>query len=172
MRSGHVWGAGVGLVLLLAACSGDKAPGSNEYADAFADVLKVSQDYPLDVEQAECLGRELVAAVGGPEVFEAAEISPEDLGAGGNAVIPDLQIDADRAGAIADALPACKVSLKDALLESFDDTLSPSVKECVAAAVDDDELAAVFAQGLIDADDPNALPPPLVQQLTTCTLQG
>lgn len=144
--------------LLLGACGGDDDGGSasaesNEYSDAIAESIQSEEDTPFSDGEAECLAKEMVAAVGGPSFFEDAGISADDLLDSSDLSDAGVELSDDQIDDVAGVFGACDISLADKLLDTLGTDATDEQKDCAADALDEDVIADLFAQSLAGDDE-------------------
>lgn len=156
----------VSVALLLAGC-GDG--GSGDYEQALAESLSENEDVPFDEGQIDCLASEFVAAVGGPEALEAADITPEELRASDS--IEELGLDPGSVDpdALAASFGNCDISLAELILDEAGDQVPQDVRDCITDALDEDVLSEFFAQTIVSGDESgDDLPPQVMEGLLAC----
>ena len=157
--------------LLFAACGDDgggDSADSNEYSDAVAAAIRSEGDVPFSDDEVDCLSRELVDAIGGPEAFEEAGISADELEGTANLADSGLEISDDEAEAVAASFGKCDINLTDAFLSDLGDEVPDEVKTCVEENLSEDAFADLFSQALVSGGTGDELPPELLQDLTEC----
>ena len=140
---------GLGLV----ACGGDddSSGTNNPYAEALAAGYMADPAIPFSADEADCMAREFVDAVGGPAAFEAAGVSVDDVN---GAVNPLRRVNPSEAQARAagGAFRTCGVSVVDVLFDPG--TLPDDDRACVAEALTDEVIGAAF---VADPEDGGAV---------------
>lgn len=157
----------VSVALLLAGC-GD-GDGAGEYEQALAESLSENEDVPFDQGQIDCLASEFVAAVGGPEALEDADITPDELRESDG--IEELGLDPQSvdADALAASFGNCDISLAELILAEAGDQVPQDARDCITDALDEDVLSEFFAQAIIAGDESgDDLPPQLMEGLLEC----
>lgn len=169
MNKTKFFGAILASGLLLAACGDDGGGGgSNEYSDAIAESIRADEDVPFSEEEIDCLSVEFVDAIGGPDAFEDAGVSPEDVAESNDLSTTDLELGEDEAEGIAGAFGECDISLTEAFLSDFGDEVPDEVRTCIEENIDDEVFADLFAQAIIAGDEGDEPPPELMESLTSC----
>ena len=172
MRLKTLTGALLAGGLLLAACGDDDgggaSAGSNEYSEAVARSIKAEEDIPFADDEVDCLAREVVAAVGGPDALEEAGISPEDIENADDLSETDLDLGEEEASAVAASFGKCDISIADAFLDALGDDVPAEARGCIEDKLDEDTLSELFASSIVEGSDAGDLPPDLLTALTEC----
>jgi len=128
----------------VAACGDDddsSSGASNAYAEALAAGYKADPAIPFSDDEADCMAREFVGAVGGEAAFEAAGVSVDDINGRDNPLRLVDPSDA-QAHAAGGAFRTCGVSVVDMLFEPG--RLSDDERACIDEALTAEVIGAAF----------------------------
>jgi len=138
--------------------SDELTPEEQEYADAFAATLADDTNgFAVPADDAACMGDAVMAELG-VEPFEAADVEPDDIQADGESapgeLLGDGAVTSEQAFAIIDVWEDC-TDLVEMLAESGGSELDldPEGKECFAAGLAKDDLAAGMLAGSFTSED-------------------
>ena len=138
--------------------SDDLTPEEQEYADAFAATLADDTNgFAVAADDAACMGDAVMAELG-VEPFVAADVEPDDIQADGESspgnLLGDGAVTNEQAFAIIDVWEDC-TDLVEMLAESGGSELDldPEGKECFAAGLAEDDLAAGMLAGSFTSED-------------------
>lgn len=174
------------LALVLSACGGDDGDeqfdfsggGSSDdakpYVDAMAASLAEGKDSPMNQEQASCFSEGFVDVIGVDRlksIGSAKEWAEESEGL----EFTELKLTKEEGGEIYDNFATCGVDLRESLLADFadDDSMDEKTKQCVADAMDEENLREFFVTIMVEgeeamADDQGGL----FGELTSCVMSG
>jgi len=127
-----------------AACGDDDdntSTAGNAYADALATGYKADPAIPFSGDQADCMAREFIDAVGGPAAFEAAGMSADDMTGTDNPLRRVNPTDA-QARSAGSAFRTCGVSVVDMLFEPG--SIPDDDRACIDEALTDGVIGAAF----------------------------
>jgi len=138
--------------------SDELSPEEQEYADAFAATLADDTNgFAVPADDAACMGDAVMAELG-VEPFEEADVEPDDIEADGESspgnLLGDGAVTSEQAFAIIDGWEDC-TDLIAMLVESGGSELDldPEGKECFAAGLAEDDLAAGLLAGSFTTED-------------------
>lgn len=147
--------------LLLGACGGDDDGGNgaddgaaaNAYAEAIAAEFTADPDNPFTDEQADCVAREFVDIVGGPQAFEAAGVSPDDI-ADSDSPLGDTDMDFtdEQAREFGASFGRCGIDFVDLFAEGMGE-VSDETMDCLREQMTDDVVGQMFVLLNQDEDD-------------------
>ena len=140
------------------AASDDLTAEEQEYADAFAATLADDTNgFAVAADDAACMGDAVMAELG-VEPFVAADVEPDDIQPDGESspgnLLGDGAVTSEQAFAIIDVWEDC-TDLVEMLAESGGSELDldPEGKECFAAGLAEDDLAAGMLAGSFTSED-------------------
>ncbi len=170
MKKNKLIGACLAAGLLVAGCGDDggDSAGSNEYSDAVADAIRSDGDVPFSDDEVDCVAREMVDALGGPDTFADADIAPEDLADTDSLADSGLEVTEEQAKDVAQSFGTCDIDLTDAFLDGLGEDIPADVRSCVEESFGEDVFADLFAQAFVSGGQGDDLPPEVLQDLTEC----
>ena len=153
------------LALVLSACGGDDGDeqfdfsggGSSDdakpYVDAMAASLAEGKDSPMDQEQASCFSEGFVDVIGVDRlksIGSAKEWAEESEGL----EFTGSSSPRRRAARSTTTSPRARVDLRESLLADFadDDSMDEKTKQCVADAMDEENLREFFVTIMVEGD--------------------
>lgn len=147
------------LTLSLAACGNDDEAQAAEAISA-SMMEESDEDFPVDQEQADCVGEGMVDRIGVEQLQEYGLLT-DDLEVAGQ--VTDVTMEEEDADNAADVLVGC-VDAQAMLTEQFaaDDTMGEQEQECINEVLDNDALTELFSlmfQGREDEAADNLMGP-------------
>lgn len=135
--------SGLALTLTLAACGGNDEDAQAAEAISASMVESADEDFPVDQEQADCVGEGMVDRVGVDQLREYGLLT-EDLEMATG--VTDVQMEEGDADEAADVLVSC-IDAQAMFADQFamDDTIGEEEQECLNDVMDDEALTNLFS---------------------------
>lgn len=153
---------GLALTMSLAACGNDDEAQAAEAISA-SMVEESDEDFPVDQEQADCVGEGMVDRIGVEKLQEYGLLT-DDLEVDGE--VTDVTMEEADADSAADVLVTC-VDAQAMLAEEFagDDSMGEQEQACFEEVIDNDALIEVFSLMFQGREDEagNSLIEPLME---------
>ncbi len=150
------------VALLLAACggdddgpagNGDDGAAANAYAEALAAEFTADPENPFTDEQADCVAREFIGIMGGPQALEAAGVTPEDFAEGDSPLgDTDLEFTDEQAREFGASFSRCGINFVDLFVEGMGE-VSDEAMDCLREQMTDDVVGQMFVLLNQDEDD-------------------
>ncbi|WP_131104619.1 hypothetical protein [Ornithinimicrobium sufpigmenti] len=153
---------GLALTMSLAACGNDDEA---QAAEAISESMmeQTDDEFPVEQEQADCVGEGMVDQIGVEKLQEYGLIT-DDMEVDGE--VTDVTMEEADADSAADVFVNC-VDAQALLAEEFaaDDTMGEQEQECINEVLDNDALAEVFSLMFQGREDEagNSLIEPLME---------
>ena len=146
----RVAGAAILAALALACGGDDEGAEPNRYSAALAPRLFAAEGESVDDDVRECVAAEFVDAVGGPEAFESAGVTAEELAEAQDLAALGIDVGTEEARKVAEAFEPCGLSVVELFLSALD--LPEDTRRCVEDNVEEEELRRFIVRTIVEAD--------------------
>lgn len=150
------------VALVLGACGGDDDGPSgsddaaaNAYADALAAEFRADPENPFTDDEADCVARQFIDIMGGPEVFEAAGVTPEDFAESESPLgDTDMEFTDEQARRFGASFSECGINFVDLFAEGMGE-ISDEARDCLREQLSDEVVGQMFV--MLNQDDDDAV---------------
>lgn len=134
---------GLALTLTLAACGGNDEDAQAAEAISASMMESSDEEFPVDQDQADCVGEGMVDRVGVDQLQEYGLLT-EDLEMDGS--VTDVRMEEADADEAADVLVSC-TDAQSMLTDQFanDEAFGEEEQECINEVLDDEALTTLFS---------------------------